>query len=237
MRAPWLLVILVLVCTGCELQLAVDATFDGDGGGRLDVAVAADGELLDAARSAGADPLDDLAVTGEALGRGWDVADTTDADGTRTVTLSARFGGSEEFNRLAGELAASLSAPEVALLQPLSVRVAEDRLVVDGTAGLRPTEAVADLGLTPEQAVTLLREEAAFTYVVGVELPGEVLETNAEQRDGSVLSWTVAPGEEVDIRAVGTRPDPPVWPLVVGGGGGLLFAALVLRRVAVVRRS
>lgn len=236
MRAQWLLVILVLVCTGCELRLEVRAAFDRDGGGRLDVALAADAELLDAADAAGAAPLDDLAATAETLGGGWKVADTTDDAGTRTVTLSAPFSGSEEFDRLTGELAESLASPEVALLGPLAVHVEEDRLVVDGSAGLRPTEGVAELGLDPEQAVTLLRDEQTFVYVVRVVLPGEVLETNAELRDGRVLGWTVGPGEQVEIRAVGERPASPVWPLVVGGGTGLLFAALVLRRGAVVRR-
>lgn len=237
MRAQWLLVILVLVCTGCELRLEVEAAFDRDGGGRLDVALAADAELLDAADAAGAAPLDDLAATAETLGGGWKVDDTTDDDGRRTVTLSTRFSGSEDFERLTGELAESLAAPEVRLLGPLTARVEEDRLVVDGTAGLQPTEAVAELGLAPEQAVALLREEAAFVYAVRVVLPGEVLETNAEHRDERVLAWTVAPGEHVEIRAVGERPEPPVWPLLVGGGAGLLCAALVLLRTRVVRRG
>lgn len=236
MRARWLLVFLALLCVGCELRLEVEAAFDRGGGGRLHVALAADEELLERARAAGAAPLDDLVATGQELGGRWRVDDTNSDEGIRRVELSARFGGPEEFNRLAGEVSEALAAPELALLGPLTVRLTDDHLVVDGTAGLRPTEEVAELGLTPDEAVTLLREENAFTYEVRVVAPGRVHETTADHRGEGVLAWTVAPGEQVDIHAVAQRPDSPVWPLVIGGIVAALFAALVLRRALVIRR-
>ncbi|HVL98977.1 MAG TPA: hypothetical protein VM324_06780 [Egibacteraceae bacterium] len=236
MWARWVLAGLVLVCAGCELRLDVEAALDRDGGGRLEVAVTADDDLLTRARTAGAEPLDDLAAAGRALGRGWDVADTTDARGRRTVALAARARNPAGFQRLAADLAGALAAPEVALLSPLRVTVDGERLVVEGAAGLQPTEAVAELGLTPEQAVTLLRDEAAFGYAVRLALPGPVLGSTAERQDDGVLTWVVEPGEQVTVHAVGERPPPPLWPLVVGAVLGMLFAALVLRRLVVVRR-
>lgn len=236
MRARWLLVMLVLLCAGCELRLEVEAAFDRGGGGRLSLALAADDGLLDSARAAGAAPLDDLVAAGQELGGAWRVDDTVDDEGLRQVELSVGFGGPEEFNRLADEVSQALAAPELELLGPLAVHLTGDHLVVEGSAGIQPTDEVGELGLTPEEAVTLLREEGTFTYEVRVAAPGEVLETTADDRVGQMLTWTVTPGEQVEIRAVAERPDRPLWPGVLGAVLGLLFAALVLRRAHVIRR-
>lgn len=236
MWVRWVLVGLALLCAGCELRLEVEAVFDRDAGGHLEVALTADAELLGQAQAAGTDPLGDLAATGRELAaQGWQVADTTDDAGRRTVSLTASFDGPEAFERLTAELAEALAAPEVELLAPMVVTLEEERLTVAGSAGLQPTAVVTEHGLTPAQLVSLLRDEAAFSYVVRIGLPGEVLATTGERDDG-MLRWTVAPGEQVVIEAVGRRPQAPVWPLVAGAIGGALFGALVLRRVAVIRR-
>lgn len=233
----WALVGFVLLCAGCELALDVAVEVDRDGGGRLEVALTADEDLRARADAAGADPLGDLAATGEELSEeGWAVEDTIDADGLRTVSLSAGFDEPEAFDRLAADLAGALAAPEVELLSPLTLTVEDDRLVVDGAASLEPTPVVAEHGLTPEQAVDLLRDGGTFTYTVHVALPGQVLDSTAAVEGEGALRWTVPPGERVAIHAVGERPGPPVWPLVVGGVVGLLVGALVARRLVVVRR-
>ena len=236
MWARWVLVGIALACAGCELHLAVDAAFDRDGGGRLEIALAADEELRERARAGGADPLGELTAVGQELGGGWEVADTTGEDGMRTVALSSTFDGPDEWERVTGELSRALSAPEVDLLGPLTVDVDADRILVEGSAGLRPSDAVGELGLQPGEAVALLRDEVDVSYTVRVSLPGEVLGTTADERDGPVLTWTVEPGEEAVIRAVGDRPDAPVWPLAAGGVIGLLGASLLLQCVARRRR-
>lgn len=233
----WVLVGLVLLGSGCELQLEIEAVFDGDAGGRLAVALAADADLRARAQAAGVNPLDDLAAAGQELAsQGWQVADTTNAEGLRTVALSVDFDSAQAFNQLAAEVSQTLAGPEADLLPALTVTVSDERLVVDGTARLQPTEVMAEFGLTPEQAVGLLREEGGFSYVVRVGLPGEVLASTAAAEDDGTLRWTVEPGEQVDIHAVGVRPGRPVWPLVMGALVGLLVAAVAARRFVVVRR-
>lgn len=237
MWARWVLAGLALLCAGCQLQLEVGITFDRDGAGHLAVAVTADPAVQAVAQSAGADPLEELAAAGEELAdRGWQTSDTIDDQGMRTVTLSADFTGPGAFDQLAEQLAMALSAPEVDLLAPLTVTVDDEQLVLAGAASLRPTEVVAELGLTPEQAVAMLRDEAGFAYTVAVDMPGEVLDTTADSAEGGTLRWTVEPGEQVRIHAVGQRPGPSVWPLVLGALAGLVVTAVVLRRLAVVRR-
>lgn len=234
MCVRWMLVGVALLAAGCELHLGVEAAFDRDGSGHLEVAVSADEELRARAAAAGADPLEDLAAAGEKLGDGWRVSDTATEGGARTVALSTGFGGPDEFNALAADLAGALSSPEAELLSPLKLTVAEDRLRVDGAAALQPTDAVHEHGLTPMEVVEALQREGEVTYQLRVVLPGEVLDTNAHHREEDALAWTIAPGERVDIHALARRPDPPVWPWAVGGVVALLVAVLA---VLAVRRS
>lgn len=237
MWARWVLAGVALLCAGCQLQLEVGIAFDRDGAGHLGVALTADPALQAMAQSADADPLETLADAGEELAdRGWRTSDSIDDRGMRTVMLSADFTGPRAFDQLAEQLATALSAPEVDLLAPLTVTVDDEQLRLAGAASLRPTEVVAELGLTPEQAVALLRDEDGFVYTVAVDMPGEVLDTTADSEEGGTLRWTVEPGEQVRIHAVGQRPGPPVWPLVLSALAGLVAAAVVLRRFAVVRR-
>ncbi|MDP8970993.1 MAG: hypothetical protein M3N52_10960, partial [Actinomycetota bacterium] len=182
-------VVLGLLCAGCQLRLGVGVTVDRRGAGRLEVSVAADAELLARAAEAGVDPLGDLAAAGRQLrAQGWDTTDRHQPDGSRQVDLSTGFSDAEEFDALARDLAVALAAPELAVLEPMDLTVDQERLALVGSAGLQPSAAVAELGLSPEQAVDLLREQGAVDYRVRIALPGEVLETTAPKRDGSVLT-------------------------------------------------
>lgn len=238
MRAWMMLVAVVALTAACELQLDVQATVDRNGAGQVTVALSADDELRAQAAAAGVYPLDELVESGDALGDGWSVEDRTAEDGLRTVALSRRFDDPQAFDALAAELAAALSAPEVELLAPLSLTVTDERVRIHGAAGLQPTDAVAELGLSPEQAVAALHE-AAVGYDVRVVMPGDVLASTADARDGQALVWTVPAGQRVDIEALGERPDPARWPLFASALLGMLAAAallgLVTRRRA--RRS
>lgn len=225
-------VLLSLVCTGCQLRFDVDVHVDRRGGGHFEVSLAADPELQARAAQAGADPLGDLAAAGRRLrDQGWRTAERRQADGSREVALSADFANAAQFDALARDLATALAAPELVPLEPMDLEVEEGRLSLAGAASLRPTPVVSELGLSPQEAVRLLRERDAIAYRIAVALPGEVVETTATARDGSLLIWQVQPGERVEVRAVGVRPGPAVWPIVLGGVLGALAAGAALRRL------
>jgi hypothetical protein len=227
-----LAVLLVLLASACRLDLHLDLTLDRDGGGEIGVTVAADEGLQSRAEAAGADPLGELAARGRELeAAGWQVTEEELPEGGAQVRLSARFADGEALNALAGDLGGALAAPEVVLLDGLTLAVTEEALTLAGAAGMVPTDAVGELGLDPDTAVAMAREEDAVGYEVRVTLPGEVRETTADRADGRALVWDVAPGEAVEIRAVGERPRQPVWPLVLGGVLGTLAAAVVIARV------
>jgi hypothetical protein len=230
-----LLVTAMLLGTGgCRLGLDVRMDVAAGGGGRLAVALAADQEARDRAAAAGADPLALVVEAGEGLrAEGWTVADETAPDGTRTVELAVEADDAEELSAQAAQLAEALSGPEADLLDPLVVTVGPDRIHVEGAAALEPGDAVADYGLTGEDAVRLLGERDALDYTVTVALPAEVLSANATGREASILTWAVEPGSRLAIRAEGVRPRFP-WAAALAGAAGLLglvALAFTLRRL------
>jgi hypothetical protein len=233
-----LTVVLAVLLAGCEVGLDVGVDVERDGSGTLSVALRADREAQDAAVQGGGDPLGVFADAVAALeGQGWRADDETLPDGTRAVTLSRGFADPAELERLSGELAEALAAPEGRLLEPLRMVVGEETVRVEGAAAVQPGPAVADLGLTPESVTALLREQGAFDYTVGVRLPDpeRVLTANATRTDpDGRLVWQVAPGEAVTVTAEGVRPRFP-W-LLVGAAAAAALLLLALAAVLLTRR-
>lgn len=229
-----LLVLLAACLTGCRLDLRVGMALEPSGGGRLAVALSADAAALERAAAEGADPLGLVTQAGEDLAAdGWTVTDTTAGDGTRTVELAVEADDAETLSAHAAQLAGALSGPEATLLEPLTVDVEPERLNVDGVASLLPGDAVADYGLTASEAIALLQERDVLGYTVTVDLPAEVLSSNATTADGSSLTWVVQPGQRVPIAAQGVRPRIPLVPLLAGAAAVLL---LILVLFAAARR-
>lgn len=231
--------VLALLLPGCRVTVDVGVDLEADGSGVLRVATAADAEARARVAEAaggpgGADPLDGLAAVGEALAvQGWRVTDMTGPGGTRSVVLATDFADPAELEALTRDLADALAATEARPLEPLVVRLTDDRVLVTGSAAIEPTAAVADAGFTPEQVVDLLAERDALGYTVAVTFPGEVLRADGARVREQTAVWEVAPGERVDIRAEAVRPQP-VWPYVAGGAAATLLlgaaVAVLLRR-------
>jgi hypothetical protein len=227
---------LTLALTGCQVRVGVDVAVDRAGAGTLAVLVGADEELLAQARDAGVDPLGALLEQARQLAAaGWRVTEDAREGGGRQVRLTAGFDSPQEFNALASGLAGTLAAPELTLLEPLTLTLTDDRVVVTGAAGLEPTPAMAALGLRPDDAVHLIHQDDAVAYEVRVRLPGPVLGTTATGRDQDVLTWRIKPGERVEIRAVSERPGPSPLPSVLIGTVALVASAA--GGAALVRRA
>ena len=228
-----------MLSSACQLRLNVEIDVDRNGGGVLAVAVAADAELLELAEEADSDPLGDLVTAGESLD-GWRVSDGTDDDGTRTVTLSSEFADPAEFEALTAELAETLAADEVEFLEPFSMTVSEDRVSVAGAASAEPRAAVRDYGLTPNEAVRLIKRNDAFNYTLAVRMPGEL--TSTKPADLSVVAgsqspaWTVEPGERLSLMVESTRPGPQWVRAALGAVAGAVVAGVVLWLFARRRR-
>jgi hypothetical protein len=198
----WALLGVLLLLTGCRLDAQVDVAVDADGGGTLAVVLAADEQLRVAAADAGADPLAALEQAGRRL-EGWQITRSGGTDGA--VTLSTRFDDAGGLERISTDLAAGLAAPEVAPLGPMRLTVTDDTIALDGTAGLRVSAAVAELGLTPTRARARLAD--GLRYRVTARMPGTVLRTNAdEQPDDQTVVWTIVAGERRSLEVIAERP-------------------------------
>ncbi|HSK95553.1 MAG TPA: hypothetical protein VK891_02965 [Euzebyales bacterium] len=192
----------MLLLTGCRLDAQVEVAVDGDGGGTLAVHLTADEQLRAAAADAGADPLETLEQAAHGL-EGWQV--TRSEDGGGTLTLSTSFDDATELERLSAEFADGLAAPEVSPLGPMRLTVTDDVVELDGTAGLRLSAAVAELGLTPARARARLAD--GLRYRVTARMPGAVLRTNADDRpDDRTAVWTIVPGERRALKVTAERP-------------------------------
>jgi hypothetical protein len=230
-----LLAALVLGAVGCQLRVGVGVDVDRDGAGMLAVSVGADQELLAKAKQAKADPLGDLLAQRRQLAKaGWHMIEDTPVGGGREVRLATHFHSPEEFNALANDLAKTLAAPEVRLLEPFTLGVTHDRITVTGAAGLQPTSAITELGVQPAEAVRLASEQGAVTYEVRVRLPGDVQTSTAPLQDRGTLVWTIRPGQRVKILAVGTRPPHLLLPVLAAVAGALAAAGVAV--AAVLRR-
>lgn len=202
----WLPVVLVapiVLLSGCRLDSAVEVRLDADGGGTFGVTLAADEQLRDRAAAAGADPLATLREAGGQL-PGWRVT-TREDGGAGVVTLETEFADPDELARVSGEFADAVAGPELRPLEPLRVEVTDDTIELRGAAGLALTAQVADLGLSPARAERLLDE--AVTSTVSVGMPGEVLETDADERASATsVRWTIGAGEQRELYVSARRP-------------------------------
>jgi hypothetical protein len=193
-----------LVLAGCRLDGQVEVAVDGNGGGTLGVTLLVDDELRRAAAAAGSDPLDVLEQAGRQL-RGWEVTRPEGAEHDRSVTLSSRFSDPEELERITTEFAEGVAGPELTPLGPMQVDVTEDTVALTGTADLRVSTAVRELGLTRRQARSRLTNGLRFR--VTARMPGAVLQTNADgQPDDATVVWDIVPGERRSLQVSATRP-------------------------------
>lgn len=230
------LAVLALALAGCQLRVGVDVAVRRSGGGELAVTVGADEELLVRALESGVDPLAALAEQRQQLAdTGWRMTVSAREGGGRQVRLSSGFKDADEFNALIAGLAEALAAPEVRLLEPLTLQVANDRIVLAGAGGLVFTPATAEFGIPAEEAVRLIAQDDAVAYEVRVRLPSRVLDTTAARQERGVLVWSIPPGERVEIHAVGARPRPPRLAIVIASVAalmGIAVAAVTLARRA-----
>lgn len=199
---PLALLAIGLVLTGCRLDGDVAVVLDADGAGTLAVTLAADRELRDRAATAGADPLATLRSTAAQL-PGWRVAGP--ATGAGSVTLETTFRDPDELARVSAEFADAVAGPELRPLGPLRVDLTDDTVELRGTAGLVPTAQVGELGLPPARVDRVLAESVG--YAITVELPGAVLETDADERTGpTAVRWTIAAGQQRHLYVSARRP-------------------------------
>lgn len=195
-----IVVLAVLLVSGCRLDADVAVDVDGNGAGQLEVTLATDDELRRAAADADADP---LAVLADEVGTldGWSVR-RQDAD---RVTVVTRFDDPRELARVTADFAAGLAGPELTPLGPLRVTVTDDAVSVRGTVDLRVRDTVDELGLAPAAARSVLADAVRMDVVV--RMPGDIVAANADRRPApDTATWRVDAGSTQVLRVRSQRP-------------------------------
>lgn len=223
----------LLLLAGCELRADIAVTIDETGGGALAVTLDPDDALRRSARQADADPLAALIDAGRQL-PGWQVREDDPGGG---VTLATTFDDPDELERISTQFANAVAAPELRPLDPLRLVVGDDTMRLQGGAGLKVTPAVRDIGYSQSRAQAVIADSVRLR--VTARMPGEVLQTDADQREGAdTVSWLIPAGQRRQLQVVSTRPWTleRVARLLLTPVGALLVLLLAAVMVVVARQ-
>jgi len=235
-RLPGVVLVAAFVLAGCNLAIGVDVVVHADGSGVLELAFRLDEELAGSLEADGFDPtfgLDQL----EETGTDWNV--DVDRGGGMTVRVSAPFADQASLDARVAELNEGIDvAEDGSLLDALEVTVLpDDRVRVTGTATLMIP---ASTGATGDGVVfdgddlrTMLESEGADVLLAEVRfrMPGPVEDTNADEVDGNLATWTLALDETRELSAE-ARPSEDRTVLLVAAVAAVgLAAGIVLSRM------
>lgn len=227
--------LLLLVTSGCRLELDVNVAVEEDGSGSVEVVTGLDDDAIGRIGGdlAAVVELDDLRAAG------WIVdGPTEDPDGYTRLRVERRFGNPEEaaaiFDEIAGE-----DGPfqDFAVRRETSFATTEWGFTgrVDFTGGI---EALGDaglaaeldgepLGLTVEEIEEQLGDSLSrlVQVRVGVRLPGDVTSNATTKADNGAV-WQVGFGEgTVDMEADGSQRR---WGTIAAAGAALLLGLALL---------
>ena len=194
---------LLLVITGCRLDLDVAVSMAADGSGTISVRAVADAELVEAAPAA----VDRLLVD-DLLEAGWTVdGPAPTADGGSSVVLTHRFDDASDLNTLLGSIGPPILNPIVArelTTDDLGRITAADTSLTatlglpDGFASFSDADLVEALGEEPFAGDLAARSpEQVMSFDLTIALPdtssdgGQVIETFSAPLDGSSTTVTM----------------------------------------------
>lgn len=223
------LVMLALLASACQVRLAADVAIGRDGSGTFEFAVAIDEELAQDLREAGVEPLAGLEDAGDSSR--WEVVGEEPDDGGVRVRLQASFDDPDGLAQLSADLHRSLDRDDVRVHDGLRLERRDDgSMAFSGRVGLAlpaaPGAEGQGVGFDAEDLERLLEErgEEFVRYDVRVTLPGEPLEHDADEVDGTALVWRAPVDGMREISAVSAPPGTP--PLVIAVAVGLLVAVV-----------
>lgn len=230
-----LLALLVLL-TGCKIEMALDTVVKADGSGTIGIRLAADKEIQDLIAQQGGGEGDIFGEFESGVPEGWESDNGTDPDGTRWVTASRSFADPAEIKSFLEEGGAqgpaeSVGAREFSLTQEsglLSVKTVFSASW-DMQEALAGTGENAPAGMTPDALSSIFVVQNRLT------LPGSIQDNNADEVNGNTLVWKPSLSGTTQMNATSVAYK---WP-VIGGIAAvvvLLLAAIVALVVLSARR-
>jgi hypothetical protein len=236
---------LLILCSACQVDIAVGVDARPDGSGTVQVTATLD---KDAAAQAGPLALDDLRKAG------WKVTGpAATASGGQTVQVTKDFRDASGLNAVVSEVSGATGPfRDFRLSRQRSFFTTRTRFtgVVDfgpGVGGFSDDDlkkrlgGAGDIGLDPAavERVTRARLDQLFRFVVTARLPGSVTTSNAPTTAGNGAVWRPKLGERITLatssRSWNTLPIAFAIVAVVGALGLLVIAVrwLFRRRSAV----
>lgn len=229
-----LLAAVVLVLSGCRLDVVAPITLHADGTSTAGLTARFDPRLLAELDALGVDPTAELSAV-VAAEEAWSLVRTREDDGALTVAIRREVADDAELVATYAELSSGLAAEDPALELALAVdRDDEGGVTLSGTGDFR---APAGVGLEVDgepvgEDAEALAALVADTVEVALEvrMPGEVTAHDGIALDRSTVRIALEPGVE---RRFSIRSDPPPWwsslplsgPVLVGGAALLVLAA------------
>lgn len=224
---------LALLTTACKVELNAEFTINADKSGSVKVEFGVDDELL--AMAGSDDPQDLFSEMDIDLGDVPGATTTTERRGEFTFYIVEV--PVDDITQAEG---LGTQAGLEGLGEEFQITFTEDRVTIDGAMSLGDAMSGAgaeDLGgITPEML-------AQFVEInLRVNMPGSIVESNADEVNGSTLTWNVDfTAEELDIHAVsdptGSSGGFPLWAWLLIGAGGLLVLALLFTMIGRSRRA
>jgi hypothetical protein len=203
-----LAVALLLLVSGCRLDVAVGVDVAADGSGRIRVEVTADAELV---KAAGADTtlVDDLRKAG------WTVdGPTAKPGGAMAVVATKRFADPAGAKQAFSELGGPFTDLTISRERTLFTTTTSFHGKVDFRRGLDSfgDEGVGDALGSPAGVDTADIEKAvngpidkAFGVTVVVRLPGSITESNAPAVAGNGATWRLKLSDTADLDAQSSK--------------------------------
>ena len=207
-----LLTLVLLLLTGCRMEVVAPITLHPDGSATAGLSVRFDPRLLAELDALGVDPTAELSAA-VAADPAWELTRLREEDGGLRVSVSREVAGDDELLRVYDELTAGLAAEDPALEVALEVD-RDDRggVTVSGTAAFRPprTVGLAVDGVAVGEDAAALAElvEEAVTAAVEVQMPGRLVSHDGVAVDRSTARIVLEPGQE---RRFSVTSQPPSW--------------------------
>jgi len=229
-----LLTFVLLLLTGCRMEVVAPIILHPDGSATAGLSVRFDPRLLAELDALGVDPTAELSAA-VAADPAWELTRLREEDGGLRVSVTREVAGDDELLRVYDELTAGLAAEDPALEVALEVD-RDDRggVTVSGTATFRPPRTVGLVvdGVAVGEDAGALAElvEEAVTAAVEVQMPGRLVSHDGVAVDRSTARIVLEPGEEQRFSV--TSQPPSWWSSLPVDAATLLVGAAVLAVVA-----
>jgi hypothetical protein len=227
-----LLLVTVVLTSGCELELDLEVEVERRGSGVVALTVELEPDILADLEAVGLEP---FAGLGELRDRtpGWDLRGMRTPAGGAVLRAAADFDRPEELAELVDALHGGLDDEDLRIVDELELATRDGGgWVLRGAAGLLPPASAGargiGVGFTGDDLAALLEaRDDLVDYELRVRFPGGASSPDADHVEDGTVIWDLPVGSVRHVAAEGEAVFP-LGPLEIALGGALLLLVIVL---------